>query len=352
MNFLILSCIFLSAFSSAQDLVQIQVLREQGKINQALSQIQNIKEPNEEVRLEEAHLLLLSALYDQAKQKAHPLLSSELASIRFQALHTSLEADLALAKLKSIDESRLENSSGLTPHQELQNLLLKTRLKRLQGQYRASLLLAKQALKFCKNKLSHDTKSINLALNNLATEYKIHADFSEAKTLAELSLANTKKSRGEKHLDSAIPMTILANIHKEMGHYPQAEKLYQTVLSIYENQLSKSHPLLAKSLNNLAVLYRLTGRQKDALPLFKRARSICLNAFGELHPDSAICLNNLAENAVYLGEYEKAADMYKTSLVYLKKTLGRDHPLLAITLSNYADLLRIQGDIRMADYTI
>ncbi|HMF11942.1 MAG TPA: tetratricopeptide repeat protein, partial [Gemmataceae bacterium] len=129
----------------------------------------------------------------------------------------------------------------------------------------------------------------SLGLYEQATRFYERGRYREALPLAEQAC---EPGQGQDPT-LADSLTLLADLHRELGHFAQAEQPYLQALSIKAASLGKEHPGYARTLHGLARLYEWTGQYAQAAPLFDTALAIRRRALGEHHPDYAQTLHDI-----------------------------------------------------------
>jgi hypothetical protein len=175
------------------------------------------------------------------------------------------------------------------------------------------------------------------------------ADYAQAESLFQCSLAIREKILGIDHPDVAVSLNNLAELYRIQGQYEQAEPLSQRSLAIWEKALGKNHPVVATGLNNLALLFEAQGQYKQAESLYQRSLAIDEKALGDDHPAVAIDLNNLSALYYLQGQLELAEPLCQRSLAIREKALGKDNPDFATSLNNLALLYHAQDHYELAE---
>jgi tetratricopeptide (TPR) repeat protein len=184
----------------------------------------------------------------------------------------------------------------------------------------------------------NDPTSLATSLNYLALLYKAQGRYSDAEPLFLRALEIGEQQLGNDHPAVATWLNNLATLYSDQERYSEAEPLFLRALEISEQQLGKDHPDVATSLNNLANLYSAQGRYSEAEPLYLRALEIGEQQLGNDHPDVATWLNNLTLLYKAQGRYSEAEPLYLRALQIREQQLGNDHPSTANSLRNLAAL--------------
>ncbi|MGH2415019.1 MAG: tetratricopeptide repeat protein, partial [Microcystaceae cyanobacterium] len=127
--------------------------------------------------------------------------------------------------------------------------------------------------------------------------------------------------------EDLIPLfSQLGKFYKGQGFYAMAQPLYKQCVSVVEFRLGKEHLDYAISLNNLANIHEILGDYKKAETLYEQALELIKKVLGEEHPDYATSLSSLANIYYSQGRYEEAEPLWKQALELIKRVLGEEHP--------------------------
>ncbi|MEM9092530.1 MAG: FxSxx-COOH system tetratricopeptide repeat protein, partial [Cyanobacteria bacterium P01_F01_bin.53] len=200
------------------------------------------------------------------------------------------------------------------------------------AQYSEAESLYQESLAMRKRLSGNDHPSVASSLNNLAGLYENQGRYSEAESLYQESLAMRKRLLGEDHPDVATILNNLAVLYNTQGRYSEAESLYQESLAMKKWLSGNDHPDVALRLNNLARLYQNQGRYSEAESLNQESLAMRKRLLGDEHPDVASSLNYLAGLYNTQGRYSEAESLYQESLAMRKRLLGDDHPDVASSL--------------------
>ncbi len=111
-------------------------------------------------------------------------------------------------------------------------------------------------------------------LNNRAVSFRSQGRYAEAEPLFRSALDIMERAKGPEHLDVAIILNNLGEIHYVQGRYAEAEPFYQRALAIKEKMLGPDDLGLATTLENYAALLARTNREAQATTLAARAKLI------------------------------------------------------------------------------
>ncbi|MEM1256433.1 MAG: tetratricopeptide repeat protein [Cyanobacteria bacterium P01_H01_bin.21] len=165
---------------------------------------------------------------------------------------------------------------------------------------------------------------------------KERAQYSEAESLFQDTLAMRKRLLGDKHPDVAESLNNLAEAYHHQGRYSEAEPLYRDALMMRKRLLGDEHPDVTESLNNLGLFYYYQERYGEAEPLLQDALAMRKRLLGDEHPDVAQSFNNLALLYNNQERYSEAELLYQDALALWKRLLGDEHPDIARGLNNLA----------------
>ncbi len=300
---------------------EIKTLREQGKINEAISLVEKAiaqAEKNTETRafwqnqLGEIHL-------DEGNYKV---------------------AEMDLQEAKNSLNNNLNNELGANI---LNNLGL---LYYEQGKYELAQSNLQQALNILEIITGKDSISTYSTLNYLGDLARAQANYPQAESYYQRNLSILKSNLAEQAPLIAVTLNDLGSLYTEAEQYQKAEPLFQEALKIAEN--SQENPLIAATLNNLANLYGEQKRFTEAEPLLQRALSLLEQSEGPNSANVASSLNNLATLYSEQGNYSQAEPLLNRALGILKQVKGNEHPDMATTLGNLSWVKRQTGNIDQA----
>ena len=128
---------------------------------------------------------------------------------------------------------------------------------------------------------------------------------------------------GPDNSETAVSLTNLADLLREVGRFEEAEPLYREALAIYEAALGRRHAETAIAMNNLAALLMTTGRYQEAEPLMREVLDINREVLGPEHPENATTESNLAQVMLGLGRTDEAEALLRDALA-LQREAGAD----------------------------
>ncbi len=218
-----------------------------------------------------------------------------------------------------------------------------------QGKYREAQPLAEKSLAQSRKTIGDSHPDTATSLNILAMLYHAQVRYADAESLHKEALAVRRKALGDSHPNTAASLSNLALLYLDQARYAVAEPLLKEALRIRRQTLGDAHPSIPQSFGNLAALYHAQARHTDAEPLLKEALAGARKGLGDAHPDTATSLNNLAELYRAQGSLADAEPLHKEALSVRRKALGDAHPSTALSLNNLAELYRDQSNYADAE---
>ena len=162
--------------------------------------------------------------------------------------------------------------------------------------------------------------------------------------ILEQGAARIDEDLADQPLVRARMLTVLGEVHRQLGQLDEARPLLEQSLEIREERLPADHPDVATTLFELAVLLREMDAYDEARPHFERAAEIRRAAFGPDDPSVAQVLGNLGRLEQDTGEYDAARERYGESVAILERHAESEPKKLAATLHRMAVLERELGN--------
>ncbi|RKZ09069.1 hypothetical protein DRQ25_07545, partial [Candidatus Fermentibacteria bacterium] len=158
--------------------------------------------------------------------------------------------------------------------------------------------------------------------------------YDEALAYRQKTLSISRKTLGEKHLDTAQAYDGFGDVHSDMGNFDAALAYHEKALAIRKKLLGKKHWETAASYNNIGRDHLEKGDYETALNFYEKALAIQKEALGENNKDTAISYNNIGDVYCYIGKYDKAFTCLEKALAVYIELLGEKHPETAISYNN------------------
>ncbi|MFI7597552.1 FxSxx-COOH system tetratricopeptide repeat protein [Actinoplanes sp. NPDC049681] len=173
-------------------------------------------------------------------------------------------------------------------------------------------------------------------------------DARTALPLAEhLHQAWTRRHGPDESISFAAAST-LAEIHRQLGHYPQARQLDEDTLARKRRVLGDDDPDTLGSASNLAVDLREVGEHERARQLNEDTLAHYRRVLGDDHPHTLTSASNHASDLREVGEHERARQLSGDILARYRRVLGDDHPDTLGSAHNHAIDLRKLGEYEQA----
>ena len=182
-------------------------------------------------------------------------------------------------------------------------------------------------------------------LNNAGSYQRHFADFNEAKSSYERSLAIDEKAFGPEHTSVARDINNLGLVLQDLGDLAGAKSSFERALVIDEKALGPEHTSVARDVNNLGSVLQALGDLAGAKSSFERALAIDEKALGPEHTNVARDVNNLGSVLKDLGDLAGAKRCYERALAIDEKAFGSEHTSVATIANNLGLVLKDQGDL-------
>jgi CHAT domain-containing protein/lipopolysaccharide biosynthesis regulator YciM len=201
-----------------------------------------------------------------------------------------------------------------TAIKEIGNLFQSSHEHFLRYEYRQALVPAQTALKLSERSLGPDDPFTALSLTIIGGIYRQMGAFENALPFLKRALAINEKKQGSAYLDICSALNHLGTIYVEMHEYEQALHSFQRALTILKNNHHQEDLATAALLNDMGKLYRYMGNYNDAIRYTQQALEIANKPNIYKQGDTAKFLNELAELYIAMGVYEKALPLAQTAL--------------------------------------
>ena len=158
-------------------------------------------------------------------------------------------------------------------------------------------------------------------------------------------LAETRRSMDEDAAGSiqlANSLEVLAELHREQGHFDKSESMYLEAIELIE-KLDSSREQLGRLQSGIGSLYDFNQREEKAVPHYEKA----IECFESLTPprdlDAAQLRNNLAMIYKSLGRHPLAEQHYLMALETMEKLFGGNNERVAAVYNNLGSLYYTAG---------
>lgn len=170
----------------------------------------------------------------------------------------------------------------------------------------------------------------------------------QARPFFERTLTIRQAVFGPDHTETGKSLCDLAWLHDSAGRFAMAKPLYEQCLALREKHLGPAAAAVAETVNNLAVLAQTMGDLATARGYAARALAVNETTLGAQAPETANSCNTLASILGEAGETAQARQLYQRALGIYENKLGPDDPQLSATLNNIAELDQEQGNFESA----
>ena len=135
----------------------------------------------------------------------------------------------------------------------------------------------------------------------------------------------------------------IARVQMTMAQYPEARTALERSLALRVAGLGPNHADVAATLLYLGEVERRTGRYHEADSLTRRSLAIRTTALGARDPTIADVLAQISMIAVYLSDLRGAEEMSRRALQIRRESFGANDPLIGTSLELHASHLRRLG---------
>jgi serine/threonine-protein kinase len=164
-----------------------------------------------------------------------------------------------------------------------------------------------------------------------------------AQDLMRRGAAQLESFRGQP-LVQARMLEAMARVPTTMAQYPEARTALERSLALRVAQLGPNHVEVAGTLFFLGEVMRRAGQYNQADSVTRRALAIRSAALGPRHPENAEVLAQLASIQLYLSKLKEAEALSRRALDIRRKALRPNDPLIAQSLAEHAAHLRRIGN--------
>lgn len=182
---------------------------------------------------------------------------------------------------------------------------------------------------------SANAENIEIIYENSKKMYN-QGKYNDALNFAKKCLEISESEYGNRHINTALSLSILGMIYSELGSYSQAVAAHERCLGIYKANFSKSFRDISLILSNLANAYSKMNEYQKAKVLYTESIDILNKNFGDNNIDVAIVMSNLCDLNIMTNNYDEAIKLCNRSLEIKEKKLGKNDACLTYTLDSLA----------------
>jgi CHAT domain-containing protein/Flp pilus assembly protein TadD len=216
------------------------------------------------------------------------------------------------------------------------------------GQYARALTLFKRLLPVYETAHGPDHLEVAIIVFAIGEIHHRLSQYKKSEEALKRALAIRLKILGDGHVDVGRVYNVLGESSRQMGDYKRSVDYFKTALRIFEATVGKNALEVANVLNNMALLHKIRGRYPKAEALWKRSIAIAEERLGKVHAHIGLMINNLADLYRVLDNFTQAELLYGRALEIYKKTLPAKHPQVAYTLNNLGLLFVQKGSFKRA----
>jgi CHAT domain-containing protein len=177
------------------------------------------------------------------------------------------------------------------------------------------------------------------SLQKLGDLYTKLGRYPEAEDCYKRASAFTSKRHDE--ANNALALNSLATLYRIQGRFARAEPIFNDVLRILEKTSGAEHPWVARTVVELARLYRDQGRYAEAEPLYQRALAARAKALGTKHLDYAAVLSDVAALKLSQGEIDRSLAFARESARIAADALTKVGPTGGIEATSLASYFEV-----------
>ena len=162
-------------------------------------------------------------------------------------------------------------------------------------------------------------------LNNFASLYEITERYDQAYQLRTAALTSSKERYGEKDIQYAYELELLAELLLQKGDYTAADTLLKKALRIAKAQSNQNNPKVVETYQGVAKLYSTLGYYDEAKQMLNKAYTASNKYIKKQALDAAETADELAELYLKTGSYNDAEDLLKEAIALKEKKMGANN---------------------------
>jgi tetratricopeptide (TPR) repeat protein len=184
--------------------------------------------------------------------------------------------------------------------------------------------------------------------NKLGNLYYTIDKFDSALSMYESGLQIELEVFQPYHLNIAITLCNIAQIHKVKGNLEESLRLYMEVYIIQVASVGACDPIVAVTLSNIGFLQYQCHQYKSAYETYQEVLHIRRTTLGDDNLHVAATLNSMGLVLYKLGELEMALENFMCSYQIRQSALGDSHSDVAVNLRNIGTILLTMGNDEVA----
>jgi tetratricopeptide (TPR) repeat protein len=118
----------------------------------------------------------------------------------------------------------------------------------------------------------------------------------------------------------------LAFTFSKQGKHAQAEPLFRQALEAFRRSLGEKHPGTLVPMHNVASILEKQGKADEAVVIYRKVVALAEKVLPPGHLNTALFRTALGNCLITLAEYEEAEQHLLAAYNVIKASLGDDHP--------------------------
>ncbi|MEM8678243.1 MAG: serine/threonine-protein kinase, partial [Planctomycetota bacterium] len=236
----------------------------------------------------------------------------------------------------------IEIDTQLTGGPTLPSLLRLGTVQELQTHYPEAIETLRQALRMAEQQ--QDPSPLGHAMLSLASALNKNTQLQEGEQLSQQALDIF--NRLEDHVDDQLlAMDTLATGYRIQAEYDRAEEVLREALELAELHFGATNYHVSNCLNSLGIVYSITQRHEDAIEAYRRVIEIQVQLLAPDHPNRAITHINLGAALHAHGQTPEAEVEFTQACDLLQAQLGPEHATTLIALTFLAQVKFASGAV-------
>ncbi|CAG7851013.1 SubName: Full=Related to kinesin light chain {ECO:0000313/EMBL:CCA74635.1} [Serendipita indica DSM 11827] len=167
--------------------------------------------------------------------------------------------------------------------------------------------------------------------------------------LLERCYGQVQQNQGEKHIESMLITSRLAEALWRCGKLVKAEEMQRATLALQMEILGDKDDETTRTMDLLGLTLHGLGRFAEAEKMQQDVLALRLEVSGPRHPDTIRAMGNLAATLCDLGRFAEAEKMQQDVLALRLEVSGPRHPDTILAMGNLAGTLRDLGRFAEAE---
>eukprot|EP01041_Mallomonas_annulata_P000111 gene111-163_t len=183
-----------------------------------------------------------------------------------------------------------------------------------------------------------------LAMRNLACVLHYMGNFERSRILYQHAIDGYIKIYNIEHYDTVCTMEELARVYESEGNLEETLSIYRKILQLRQSILGPEHIETLKPMDNICNILIKQGKIEVAIPLCKTILSISqTKIFGPDHPTTLIYMHTLGTLLKIHGDLHLAQETLERAFRGRELALGPSHIVTLISLHDLAVVIQLEG---------